>query len=118
MSLIMILVASISVVVAALVLFLTAAVLSVDGARRSYEKAVAILERPERLSPESGTERSTAIKGLEISATAEFTDWRFPDRQRFGPGQGLPQESRPPIRVIDKKAPREGRHERHGWPSS
>ena len=111
MSLVTILVASISVVVTALALFLTAAVLSVDGTRRSYERALAILERPERLSPESGMERSTATKGLEISATAEFTDWRFPDRQRFGPGQGLPQESRPSIRVIDTKALREGTHE-------
>jgi len=105
MSLVMILVASISVVVAALALFLTAAALSVDGTRRSYEKALAILERPERLSPENGTERLTATKGLEISATAEFTDWRFPDRRRIGPGQGVRQSPRPTIRVVDKTAP-------------
>jgi len=102
MSLVMILIAAISVVVAALGLFLTAAVLSVDGARRSYERALALLESPERLSPEAGTDRATPVRGLEISATAEFTDWRFPDRRGFGPGQGLTQRPSHTVQVRDK----------------
>jgi hypothetical protein len=62
MPLVDLLIAAVSVLVAVLALFLTAAVLSVHGARRHYEKAIAPAARP------------------EIPAAAEFTDWRFPNR--------------------------------------
>jgi hypothetical protein len=96
---------SISVVVAALALFLAAAVSSVIRSRRNYEKALAISQGSERRPRENGSKRSALTRGLEISVTAELTDWRFPDRQRFGPFQGLPQSSRPSSRTNISQAP-------------
>jgi hypothetical protein len=90
MSLIMVFIAIVSVVLAACALFLAAAVSSVVGARRRYEGGLAI-PKPLTLRPlGSDNRRSPRTHGLEISMRAEFADWRFPDRQRFGPGQGLP----------------------------
>jgi hypothetical protein len=51
MSLVTILIASVSVVFAVLALFFTAAILSVNRARRNYERAASNTELPERANP-------------------------------------------------------------------
>jgi hypothetical protein len=57
-----ILIASISVVLVAIALFMTAAALSVDGARRRYERSAGLAKDSER----------------RLSTSAELSDWQFP----------------------------------------
>jgi len=86
-------IASISVILTAIALFVTAAIMSVDGARKRYERTASPTEGSEQRPSANGANggngsnggngtTSTGVRRAPVVfATAELADWHFPGPQ-------------------------------------